>query len=234
MTDDALPAAESREVKLPDRLPARELRASDADRERVAGILHQAAAEGRLGLDELDERLALVYAARTYAELEPVTADLPLHGAASAPVRPDERIGGVTRDWGAVGILGGFERKGRWVMPAVFTCAMFWGGGNLDLREARFAQREVTIRAFALMGGVTIVVPEDVEVVVTGTGIMGGFDHKAAGPGIPGGPRVTVTGVAIWGGVTVVRRPPEEELERRKQERRQAKLERRERRRLSR
>jgi hypothetical protein len=228
---DALPAAETAGTRLPDRLAPREMRASDADRERVAEILRQAAADGRLDLGELDERLAVVYAARTYAELEPVTADLPVH---SAPVRPDERVGGVTTDKGAVAIMGGFERKGRWVVPAVFTCGTFWGGGDIDLREAHFAQREVVIRAFAVMGGVNIVVPEDVEVVVTGTGIMGGFDHSATGPGSPGGPRVTVTGLAFWGGVSVTRRPPQEELERRKQERRQAKLERRERRRLSR
>src|SRR5437899_9080818 len=65
---------------LPERIQPtdpRLMRASDADRERVAEVLRTAAAEGRLRLDELDERLATVYAARTYAELEPVTHDLP-------------------------------------------------------------------------------------------------------------------------------------------------------------
>jgi len=214
----------------PDRLPARELRASDADREQVAETLRQAAAEGRLDLGELDERLAVVYAARTYAELEPVTADLPGH---SAPVRPTERVGGIPADKGAIALMSGFERKGRWVVPPTFTCRAFLGGGNLDLREALFSQREVVIRAYAVLGGVSIVVPEDVEVIVTGTGILGGFDHSATGSGVPGGPRVTVTGVAFWGGVSVTRQPPEEEMKRRREERRRAKLERRARRRLS-
>ena len=40
-------------------------------------MLREAAGEGRIGLDELDERLAAVYAARTYADLEPLTRDLP-------------------------------------------------------------------------------------------------------------------------------------------------------------
>jgi hypothetical protein len=85
---------------IPDQLPARDprdLRASDADRERVAEILRTAAAEGRLGLDELDERLAVVYAARTYADLEPVTVDLPAHPRPLPPdspsaVRPPTRV----------------------------------------------------------------------------------------------------------------------------------------------
>lgn len=217
---------------VPDRLPARDIRASDADRERVAEVLRTAAAEGRLDLSELDERLAVVYAARTYADLEPVTADLPT--SHPRPVPPDQRVGGTAVSTGAAAIFGGFERKGNWVVPPEFTCGVFCGGGEIDLREARFAQHEVVIRAFAVMGGIEIIVPEDVEVEVSGIGIMGGFDHGAAGPGTPGGPRVVVTGLAFWGGVSVTRRPPREEELRRRAERRRAKLERRQQRRLER
>src|ERR1700757_4562043 len=65
----------------------RNLRASDADRERVANVLREAAGDGRLSMDELDERLDAVYAAKTYAELEPITRDLPQTpgGAGPAP-----------------------------------------------------------------------------------------------------------------------------------------------------
>ncbi|MBC3194741.1 DUF1707 domain-containing protein [Pseudonocardia sp. C8] len=51
--------------------------ASDAEREHVAGRLRQAAAEGRLTLDEADERQAAAYAARTRTELVPLLAGLP-------------------------------------------------------------------------------------------------------------------------------------------------------------
>jgi hypothetical protein len=53
------------------------LRASDVDRQRVAERLHRAHDEGRISLLEFDERLAAAYAARTYAELAPLTSDLP-------------------------------------------------------------------------------------------------------------------------------------------------------------
>ena len=53
------------------------MRAADADRERTAEALRRAAGEGRLEPDELEERLDAAFAARTYAELEPLTADLP-------------------------------------------------------------------------------------------------------------------------------------------------------------
>lgn len=55
----------------------RELRASDADRQKVADRLKHAVDEGRLGLDEYDERLGAAYAAKTYGELEALTSDLP-------------------------------------------------------------------------------------------------------------------------------------------------------------
>jgi uncharacterized protein DUF1707 len=58
------------------------LRASDADRQRVADQLKAALDEGRLTLDEYDDRLREVFAARTYADLKPPLADLP----AAAPV----------------------------------------------------------------------------------------------------------------------------------------------------
>ncbi len=68
------------------------LRASDSDREMVAERLRQAAAEGRLLAEELEARLARALRARTYAELDPLVADLPAargrrgHGLGIAPL----------------------------------------------------------------------------------------------------------------------------------------------------
>jgi hypothetical protein len=68
-----------------------ELRASDADRDRVAERLRAAAGEGRLSADELEERLEQAFAARTEAELAPLTVDLPAPFVPPRrrPVRPD-------------------------------------------------------------------------------------------------------------------------------------------------
>ncbi|MBC8092194.1 MAG: DUF1707 domain-containing protein [Pseudonocardia sp.] len=62
-----------------------DMRASDDDRNAVAQRLQGAVEEGRLGLSDYDERLQQVYAAKTYAELDRVTADLP-DPVASQPV----------------------------------------------------------------------------------------------------------------------------------------------------
>jgi Domain of unknown function (DUF1707)/Cell wall-active antibiotics response 4TMS YvqF len=191
----------------------RNLRASDADRERVANVLREAAGDGRLTMDELDERLDAVYAAKTYAELEPITHDLPDSGTANVPgsspsaAGDPARFGGEGTSGGAVAILGGFSRKGEWTVPKDFTAFMFMGGGEIDLRDARFAEREVSIHIVAIMGGCEVIVPEDATVRVTGVGILGAFEHSGAGGGAPGGPVITVNGVAFMGGVDVKRVP---------------------------
>ncbi|MFF9173728.1 DUF1707 domain-containing protein [Streptomyces sp. NPDC014793] len=223
MTDDASP----------------DLRASDADRERVAEVLRDALAEGRLGMGEFEERLEATYQARTYGELTPITRDLPAGGAAApAPVSfskaPAERggwagriVGGEGSSTGGFAVLSGFERRGRWTVPKRFNCFAFMGGGEIDLREADFADREVEINCVAIMGGVQVIVPPGVEVMVRGIGVMGGFEHpRDDGPPEPGAPRVVIGGFAFWGGVGVERKVTRAERRRLKEQRRQERLER--------
>ena len=75
----------------PVRAPAQ--RASDADRDIAADILCAAVGDGRLTLDELDERLGAALSARTITELAALIADLPgrrcaPRGRPGCPSRP--------------------------------------------------------------------------------------------------------------------------------------------------
>ncbi|MBW0124291.1 DUF1707 SHOCT-like domain-containing protein [Pseudonocardia oceani] len=187
--------------------PDDHLRASDQDRHRVAEQLHAAAAEGRISLDELGERLETLYAARTYGELVPLTRDLPLEvtGRRVAPAAVPE---GVTGPSVSVAVLSGCHRSGEWVVPVRHQAVALMGGVELDLTHARFAGPDVTITAVAIMGGIEITVPEHLHVEVDGFGFMGGFDGRAAGAR-PDGPRVRITGLALMGGVEVKRAAPE-------------------------
>jgi hypothetical protein len=67
-----------------------DIRVSDAEREHHAELLRDHAAQGRLTVDELDERLDRVYAARTVGELAPIVSDLPAPAQPRAP-RPRPR-----------------------------------------------------------------------------------------------------------------------------------------------
>lgn len=63
------------------------IRASDADRQRVAARVQRASAEGRLTLDETEARLGAVYAAKYLDELDALVADLPPEEPAAEPNR---------------------------------------------------------------------------------------------------------------------------------------------------
>lgn len=71
----------------PDQRPVRkqDMRAADADRERVLDRLRQAHVEGRLDTQELDERITATLNAKTYGQLAAITEDLP---AGSLPAVP--------------------------------------------------------------------------------------------------------------------------------------------------
>jgi hypothetical protein len=190
-----------------------ELRASDHDRERVAARLHAAAAEGRLSLDELGERLGVLYEARTYGELVPLTRDLP--GPAGAPPPAGPLAPGPLRPGPgvSVAVMSGCERAGEWTVPERHTAVALMGGIELDLRTARFAAPEVQITCLAVMGGIAITVPHDMDVEATGFGFMGAFDGRGAGVR-PGAQRVRISGFALMGAVEVKRaKPPEDEIE---------------------
>jgi hypothetical protein len=185
------------------------MRVSDSDREQAAEVLREAAGQGRISLDELDERLEAAYAAKTYADLATVTRDLPQAGQAPSPARAAQvsRIGGTPRSKFSVAVMSGARRMGRWVVPRTYVAVAVMGGIELDLREAQFSEAEVTLHAYTVMGGIEITVPEDVEVDVSGLAFMGGFDHNASGPGVPGAPQVRVLGFTLMGGVEVRRKP---------------------------
>jgi hypothetical protein len=83
------------------------LRASDADREQVAERLRHATAEGRLGGDELEERLAALYAARTYGELDALLVDIPVSPSLEQPrVRLRRLIGALSAVTLVLAVLG--------------------------------------------------------------------------------------------------------------------------------
>lgn len=181
---------------------APDLRAGDADRERLVARLREACAEGRITLDEFADRVDDVYRARTFGELERVTADLPV--PAPAPVAA--RRAATHR---VIAVFGGADRKGRWRIEGHVRATAFCGGVHLDLREAEIDAPEVVIRARAVMGGIEVVVPEGIEVEVSGPAIMGGRSVRIADvPRRPGTPVVRVKVFAFWGGVSVRSKPP--------------------------
>ncbi|MGP4099657.1 DUF1707 SHOCT-like domain-containing protein [Nonomuraea sp. KM90] len=171
------------------------MRASDEDRERAVERLRAAAAEGRIELAEPDQRLTEIYQASTRAELEVADRGLPEPSRTDTLVAKEEPGSRF-----AMSVFGWFTRKGEWVAPRAFTSLSMFGGGEIDLRDARFAGHEIKVRGFALWGYAEVTVPDDVEVEVKGVGLFGGFDRSAVRRR-RGAPRVVISGLALFGGV---------------------------------
>ncbi|MCK0439700.1 DUF1707 domain-containing protein [Gordonia alkaliphila] len=187
-------------------------RASTADREEANAILAAAMSVGALSPEEFTERAGTALAAVTLAELDALCADLPMDrlGGAVVSGRLDETsvsTSGAAPVTRVSGILSGGSIGGGAVVAGHLTAFSLMGGVEIDLRDVEFTAPVLTIACRAIMGGIRIVVPEDVTVEVHGTGIMGGFSGRGAGAGRPGAPRVIVTGFALMGGVDTERAP---------------------------
>jgi Domain of unknown function (DUF1707)/Cell wall-active antibiotics response 4TMS YvqF len=198
-------------VRRPD--PSR-LRISDQDRHKVAEVLREAAGEGRIDLDELDQRLEAAYSAKTYAELVPITADLPAahRGPAPSP-RPagTEPAPGGAHFPTSIAVMSETKRSGAWTVGDRHSAVALMGSVVLDLRQAQFGSRELTINANAVMGEVRILVNAGTTVVVEGIAVMGEYsEQRSRVPFDPaqGGPVLRVRGLALMGAVRVQRKGP--------------------------
>ncbi|HUY50961.1 MAG TPA: DUF1707 domain-containing protein [Streptosporangiaceae bacterium] len=171
----------------------RDLRASDADRERVVTLLAQAAGDGRLTLDEHAQRVQRAYAARTLGDLAAVTDDLALPGG--QPLRLDSSRA-VTAFFATE------RREGRWVVPERLVVTAVGGQVVLDLREAMLQRLRTTIYATALGGQVNLLVPAGVAVITRS--VAGGQPEPASEPSLPPGtPVIELHTLAVLGRIHV-------------------------------
>lgn len=184
--------------------PAR-MRASDADRDRIADRLREALAEGRLTAEEHAERIEAVYRAKTYAELTPIVADLPEPAGTPAVLRDDLPAPRPVSPT-IVAIVSGAERRGRWLVDPELTVVTVMGGVELDLRQAVLSRREVTINVTNILGGVSVTVPPGVRVIDSVASVLGGCTVPPDDAVAADAPVIRLTGMTLLGGIDVRRR----------------------------
>ncbi|WP_330288032.1 DUF1707 SHOCT-like domain-containing protein [Streptomyces sp. NBC_00576] len=195
-----------------------ELRASDADRDRIADLLREALAEGRLTPDEHAERVEGVLSAKTVGELEVFVRDLPAGhqpyqsyqsraprdagwAYTPAPNRPTPGAIPLDPDENVVAVFSAAVRKGRWRAGRRMHAYAIFGSVEIDLSEAIFEYQQVVIKAISVFGNVEIRVPENVSLRGTGGGVLGNFEVSTLDSGDPDAPVVYVDGLAILGNV---------------------------------
>ncbi|MER7461915.1 DUF1707 domain-containing protein [Streptomyces sp. NPDC097981] len=186
------------------------LRASDADRDRIAQILSDALAEGRLTADEHSDRLDSLYAVKTVGELEVLVRDLPGPGGVpTAPAYPQAPAAPAPAGPGAapetvVAVCSSAARKGRWRPGAHTRVVSVLGDVSIDLTEAVFEQQVTEINVTSVLGNVEILVPENVTLRGYGSGVLGNFEVHGEGRAEttdPNAPVVIVRGFSLLGNI---------------------------------
>jgi hypothetical protein len=143
---------------------------SDADREQVAERLQVALGEGRLTLEEFEQRLSGVLAARTFGEVSPYVADIPGSPlAVPAPEYLELRTTAAT-----------LKRQGTWLVPKRLTVTARAGSVKLDFTDAVIAHRVVEIELNVSAGTTTLVLPpgasadiDNVELIAGSSSVRG-------------------------------------------------------------
>ena len=171
-----------------------QLRIGAAERDAAEQRLRQALRDDVLTITEYDERLGAVMAARTQSDLDGLLADLPAPPRPAAPVGPECAK--------VVAVLGNTQQRGRWRPAKGLRAIAVMGGANVDLRDAVSDDGVFDITAYAVMGSVDVVVPDDAAVEVDGFSILGDRENTTADPQAPGA-TVRVTGYAVMGEVKV-------------------------------
>lgn len=207
-------------------------RIGDTERQQAIDLLRAHTGAGRLTLDEFSDLAGEVYAAQTYGELDavgrklppglvPPDGEAPPSAAPPAPPPPgggdehrpaDPAVAPGRRRF--LAIMCGAHPRGRWHPPARMKVLAFWGGAHIDLSDAVLPGPVVDIRACAVMGGITVTVPEGTRVELDGLVLMGGRSDVTRRKEVASdSPVVRVHARGLWGGVTV-RNPSRRRLKR--------------------
>jgi hypothetical protein len=147
--------------------PAANVRVGHRERDAVVAALQEAAGDGRLSMAELDDRLEAALQAKTYADLDPLVADLsvelPSHGLSSAgsqaqrpPSAGYSREDPLRLDAG----MGTEKRGGVWTVPPFMLINQGLGSVKLNCLEATPAAQLIEIEVLGGAGSIVLVLPD--------------------------------------------------------------------------
>lgn len=192
------------------------LRIGDAERRAVDERLQRAHAEGRLTLEEYEERSARAWAARIRADLAGLTDDLPAEGTTVLHTSGAAQSGTTPPRGRAAEVTGELARRaGGAFGTLLLLAAALWGGSQIvtaddgvvvfGSRTLAVAEGQDRVEMGVLFGNVTVVVPDDARVTVNGWKVFGSTECDLACAGT--GPReVTVDVTGAFGSTDVLTR----------------------------
>ena len=182
----------------------KQMRASDADRQRIADVLAEAFADGRLTIQEHSERTDAVWAAKTVGDLEPLIADLSAAGLPGQVAGPTSRtVARVGEPLQLVQVFSSSEHTGDWLVPSQINAFSLFGSSKIDMRQAAFTSLDVELQVNDIFGSVELFVPAGVTVIDETIKLFGSVEVKGLGQPAPDAPVVRIKGFVLFGSVQV-------------------------------
>ena len=200
MADEAVPA-----VPRGGEVLAREnLRASHEDRDQIVEQLRDAAGDGRLDSEELEQRVEAALTARTYGDLAVLVADLPA-AAAVRVGRPAPRTKDVVR---IECRNSNTRREGPWAVPARIEILVKHGNVILDLTQAEITRPTVQVDVELRHGNLILITRPGIFIDADDLVMRSGNARirSPRGPEVPAVLRVDLAGTVHHG--NMVARPP--------------------------
>jgi hypothetical protein len=147
--------------------PAGNIRVGHRERDAVAAVLQEAAGDGRLSMAELDDRLEAALQAKTYADLDPLVADLSVEPpsrtlSTDRPQVQHPPAAGYSREdpLRLDGGMGSEKRRGVWTVPPFMLINQGMGTVKLNCLEATPAAQLIEIQVVGGAGSIVLVLPD--------------------------------------------------------------------------
>lgn len=164
---------------------------------------------GIISAEAFERRLDVASDAKNVQELIDVVADLTLQPDSQYQQQrersfsPRYQAGNDTRNEKIICVLSSNQHSGQWLVPAEIRIVSVLGSVELDFSEAIFQHQHIVIRVNNWIGSLTILVPEQVNVVSNMFNIIGSTDNRAPSMGDRQAPQIVIEGYSILGSLDV-------------------------------
>lgn len=156
-------------------------------------------------IDQTVEQLQVAYSHNFLNELE---FDEKMNRALLAKDREEleEILQGLTTnepEKSTFAIMSGLDKNGHFVVGKSYQIKAIMGGCSIDFRQAQFKYQETTMNVVAIMGGVEMIFPKGIRIIVEGMPILGGISQSPNKALPPYAPQIKIKAKAILGGIDI-------------------------------
>ena len=161
----------------------------------------------KLSREAFERRLDQAYEAQDNASLVALAEDLENFQDSNYTQRKDHILYAESKEsestrW-CINIFSGTQSNHEEIVPATIRIINIFGGAELDYSLARFSAAQTNIKVVCIFGGAEIHVPEGVKIRTRVIPLFGGCHNRGEPVNDPGAPLVIVTGLALFGGISI-------------------------------